>query len=117
MYAVLREDAFLGETHIVTGSGQGIGFAVATLLAQHGAQVAMVDASTVLASAPKAGVMPTVPLQFANHTQLAVGMANALPPKKDPSTLNANVTVVTKAQPVTLATWSQATVSSWMTAL
>ena len=43
MYAVLREDAFLGETHIVTGSGQGIGFAVATLLAQHGAQVAMVD--------------------------------------------------------------------------
>ena len=43
MYAVLREDAFLGETHIVTGSGQGIGLAVATLLAQHGAQVAMVD--------------------------------------------------------------------------
>ncbi|MCH2185234.1 SDR family oxidoreductase [Myxococcota bacterium] len=43
MYAVLREDAFLGETHIVTGSGQGIGLAVATVLAQHGAQVAMVD--------------------------------------------------------------------------
>jgi 3-oxoacyl-[acyl-carrier protein] reductase len=40
---ILREDAFLGETHIVTGAAQGIGHAVAALLARHGAQVAMVD--------------------------------------------------------------------------
>lgn len=43
MDAVLREGAFLGETHIVTGSAQGIGQAVAAVLARHGAQVAMVD--------------------------------------------------------------------------
>lgn len=43
MEAILRENAFLGETHIVTGSAQGIGQAVAAALARHGAQVAMVD--------------------------------------------------------------------------
>ncbi len=43
MDLILRENAFLGETHIVTGAAQGIGFAVAQALAQHGAQVAMVD--------------------------------------------------------------------------
>lgn len=43
MDAILREGAFLGETHIVTGGAQGIGQAVAAVLARHGAQVAMVD--------------------------------------------------------------------------
>jgi 3-oxoacyl-[acyl-carrier protein] reductase len=43
MDLILRENAFLGETHIVTGAAQGIGFSVAEALARHGAQVAMVD--------------------------------------------------------------------------
>ncbi len=43
MEPILRENAFLGETHIVTGAAQGIGFCVAQALARHGAQVAMVD--------------------------------------------------------------------------
>lgn len=43
MDLILRENAFLGETHIVTGGAQGIGFRVAEALARHGAQVAMID--------------------------------------------------------------------------
>jgi 3-oxoacyl-[acyl-carrier protein] reductase len=43
MQRVLRENAFQGETHIVTGAGQGIGNRVATALALHGAQVVLVD--------------------------------------------------------------------------
>jgi len=43
MDLVLREGAFEGETHIVTGAGQGIGQATATALAAHGACVALVD--------------------------------------------------------------------------
>ena len=43
MACVLREGAFEGETHIVTGAAQGIGRAVATALAEHGAQVLLVD--------------------------------------------------------------------------
>jgi len=43
MERVLREGAFQGETHIVTGAGQGIGRAVAAALAAHGAQVVLVD--------------------------------------------------------------------------
>ncbi|MBC8340585.1 MAG: SDR family oxidoreductase [Proteobacteria bacterium] len=40
---VLRDGAFTGETHIVTGAGQGIGKCVAASLAAHGACVALVD--------------------------------------------------------------------------
>lgn len=40
---VLRDGAFVGETHIVTGAGQGIGMCVAASLAAHGACVALVD--------------------------------------------------------------------------
>jgi 3-oxoacyl-[acyl-carrier protein] reductase len=39
----LREGAFSGETHIVTGAAQGIGNRVAATLARHGARVALVD--------------------------------------------------------------------------
>jgi len=40
---VLRDGAFEGETHIVTGAAQGIGNAVAATLAAHGACVVLVD--------------------------------------------------------------------------
>jgi 3-oxoacyl-[acyl-carrier protein] reductase len=43
MERLLRDGAFEGETHIVTGAAQGIGNAVARCLARHGAQVALVD--------------------------------------------------------------------------
>jgi NAD(P)-dependent dehydrogenase (short-subunit alcohol dehydrogenase family) len=43
MDRVLRDGAFLGETHIVTGASQGIGNSVASALAAHGATVALVD--------------------------------------------------------------------------
>jgi len=43
MARVLRDGAFEGETHVVTGAAQGIGNAVATALAEHGAQVVLVD--------------------------------------------------------------------------
>jgi 3-oxoacyl-[acyl-carrier protein] reductase len=43
MERVLREGAFEGETHIVTGAAQGIGNQVAQTLAIHGACVVMVD--------------------------------------------------------------------------
>ena len=43
MERILRENAFAGETHIVTGAGQGIGHRVANILASHGALVALVD--------------------------------------------------------------------------
>ena len=43
MARVLRDGAFTGETHLVTGAAQGIGFAIATMLAEHGAQVVLVD--------------------------------------------------------------------------
>lgn len=43
MERVLREGAFRGETHLVTGASSGIGNRVATALAVHGAQVVLVD--------------------------------------------------------------------------
>ncbi len=45
MERVLREGAFTGETHLVTGAGQGIGECIARSLAAHGAQVVLVDLS------------------------------------------------------------------------
>jgi 3-oxoacyl-[acyl-carrier protein] reductase len=43
MTRVLRDGAFAGETHIVTGAAQGIGNQVAAVLALHGARVVLVD--------------------------------------------------------------------------
>lgn len=43
MERLLRDGAFEGETHIVTGAGQGIGRAIAASLAAHGAQLVLVD--------------------------------------------------------------------------
>ena len=43
MEKVLRDGAFEGETHIVTGAAQGIGRQVAETLAVHGACVVLVD--------------------------------------------------------------------------
>lgn len=43
MQRVLRDGAFAGETHIVTGAAQGIGLRVAHALAVHGARVVLVD--------------------------------------------------------------------------
>lgn len=43
MDRLLREGAFEGETHIVTGAAQGIGKRVAKCLAIHGAQTVLVD--------------------------------------------------------------------------
>ena len=43
MERFLRDGAFEGETHIVTGAAQGIGRQVAEALAIHGAQVVLVD--------------------------------------------------------------------------
>jgi len=43
MKRLLRDGAFEGETHIVTGAGQGIGNAIAGTLAAHGACVVLVD--------------------------------------------------------------------------
>jgi 3-oxoacyl-[acyl-carrier protein] reductase len=43
MDKVLRDGAFRGETHIVTGAAQGIGNRIAAVLAKHGARVALVD--------------------------------------------------------------------------
>lgn len=43
MDRVLRDGAFEGETHIVTGASQGIGNRVAAALAAHGARVVIVD--------------------------------------------------------------------------
>jgi 3-oxoacyl-[acyl-carrier protein] reductase len=56
MQSILRENAFLGETHIVTGAAQGIGHAIAHVLARHGAHVAMVDLDARRLEAARAAI-------------------------------------------------------------
>jgi 3-oxoacyl-[acyl-carrier protein] reductase len=85
MQRILRDGAFRGETHIVTGAAQGIGLAVATALAVHGAQVVMVDlgAEALAKSAEgvvkESGVKPIVaPADVANEAQVQKVVADAL---------------------------------------
>jgi 3-oxoacyl-[acyl-carrier protein] reductase len=85
MERILREDAFRGETHIVTGAAQGIGFAVASALAVHGAQVVMVDldpaqlAKSRDAIAAAGGVRPiAAAADVANEAQVQQTVADAL---------------------------------------
>ena len=81
----LREGAFEGETHIVTGAGQGIGNAVATALAAHGACVVMVDldegrlkeaAAEIATQAPVAPL--TAVANVADEAQVKAAVATAL---------------------------------------
>lgn len=58
MTRVLREGAFAGETHIVTGAAQGIGRQVAAVLALHGARVALVDLDRNRLEEAKAEIAP-----------------------------------------------------------
>ncbi len=85
MGRVLREGAFEGETHIVTGAAQGIGRAVATMLAEHGAQVVLVDLDPGrLGEAARsiADVAPVTPIEapanVAEESQVQSVVAQAL---------------------------------------
>lgn len=85
MARVLRDGAFEGETHIVTGAAQGIGHAVATALAEHGAQVVLVDldparlAEARDAIAPVAAVAPIIaPANVADEDDVKKTVAAAL---------------------------------------
>ena len=67
MERVLREGAFAGETHIVTGAAQGIGQRVATALAVHGARVVLADLDAARLAAVRdeiqaLGAPPPVPV-------------------------------------------------------
>jgi 3-oxoacyl-[acyl-carrier protein] reductase len=84
MERVLRENAFAGETHLVTGAGQGIGRAIAATLALHGASVVMVDldegrlkeaAAEVARHAPVAPVTAPANVAREEDAQRAVGRA------------------------------------------
>lgn len=59
MERVLREGAFEGETHVVTGAGQGIGRCVAEALALHGAQLVLVDVDRARLDAARAEIKAT----------------------------------------------------------
>jgi 3-oxoacyl-[acyl-carrier protein] reductase len=85
MDRVLREGAFEGETHIVTGAAQGIGSRVAAALAAHGAQVALVDLDPGRLEAardairPDAAVAPlVVPADVTNEEQVGRAVAATL---------------------------------------
>jgi 3-oxoacyl-[acyl-carrier protein] reductase len=85
MARVLRDGAFEGETHIVTGAAQGIGNAVATALAEHGAQVVLVDLDAgrlAEAQAEMAGVASVAPLvaqaNVTEETEVQAAVASAL---------------------------------------
>ena len=58
MQRVLRDGAFAGETHIVTGAAQGIGLRVAHALAAHGARVALVDLDPARLAAARDEIRP-----------------------------------------------------------
>lgn len=58
MERVLRDGAFAGETHIVTGAAQGIGLRVAHMLAAHGARVALVDLDPARLAAARDQIRP-----------------------------------------------------------
>ena len=85
MDRILREGAFTGETHIVTGAAQGIGNRVATALALHGAQVVLVDldagrlAEAAEAMAPHAQVSPlTVAANVVDEADVQSAVATTL---------------------------------------
>ena len=63
MERVLRDGAFAGETHIVTGAGQGIGNRVAAALAGHGARVVLVDLDRGRLEAVRAEIAPGAALE------------------------------------------------------
>ena len=85
MERVLREGAFAGETHVVTGAAQGIGRAVAEALALHGAAVALVDLDPVRLQeaageiAARAAVKPlAVPANVAREEDVQRAVAEVL---------------------------------------
>lgn len=85
MQRVLRDGAFAGETHIVTGAAQGIGLRVAHALAAHGARVALVDLEAGRLAAvrdeirPDAAVEPlVVPCDVRREDDVKRAVATAL---------------------------------------
>ncbi len=85
MASVLRDGAFEGETHLVTGAAQGIGHAVATMLAEHGAQVVLIDLDPARLEEARdsiAGVAPVTPIVCAanvtDEAQVQAAVATAL---------------------------------------
>ena len=74
MDQVLREGAFIGQTHIVTGAAQGIGHAISRMLAGHGAHVVMVDLD--------AGRLEEARAELAGDAQVAPLIAQATSPTK-----------------------------------
>ncbi len=85
MERVLREGAFAGETHIVSGAGQGIGRQVARALAAHGAAVALVDLDegrlreTAAQITGEGGAEPlVVPANVAEEEQVGRAVARVL---------------------------------------